>query len=184
MLNDLICEEFFILDTETTGLGSDAEIVELSLIDNKGSVIIDTLVKPINKIPLQAVDIHGITTEKALKEGMPFSEVNKLLCDALSSSDVVNLVIYNSNYDVRVYEQTCKLHNIPTLFHVISPPFIYCAMNEYAEFYGEFNESRGSFKWQSLVNACKQQNIHVHNAHRALGDCNMTLELINSVWGR
>src|SRR5690606_37121994 len=35
-----------ILDTETTGLDADAEVVELAVIDCAGAVLLDTLVRP------------------------------------------------------------------------------------------------------------------------------------------
>lgn len=50
-----------ILDTETTGLDGDAEVVELAVIDCAGSVPLDTLVRPIGPIPVEAAAIHGIT---------------------------------------------------------------------------------------------------------------------------
>ena len=52
-----------ILDTETTGLYDDAEIVEISIIDENGGVLLDTLVKPLKPIPAEATAIHGITNE-------------------------------------------------------------------------------------------------------------------------
>lgn len=54
--------ETVILDTETTGL-YDAEIVELSIIDTAGNVLLDTLVRPTRPIPAEATEIHGITDE-------------------------------------------------------------------------------------------------------------------------
>lgn len=42
---------FVILDTETTGLGFDDEIVEISIIDCAGYVLLNTLVKPSKSIP-------------------------------------------------------------------------------------------------------------------------------------
>jgi DNA polymerase-3 subunit epsilon len=50
-----------ILDTETTGLDGDAEVVELAVIDCAGSVPLDILVRPIGPIPVEAAAIHGIT---------------------------------------------------------------------------------------------------------------------------
>ena len=50
-----------IVDTETTGLGDDAEIVEIAVVDSQGSIVFDSLVKPSRPIPREASDIHGIT---------------------------------------------------------------------------------------------------------------------------
>ncbi|WP_218184224.1 3'-5' exonuclease [Streptomyces sp. PKU-EA00015] len=53
--------EYAILDTETTGLEWDAKIVEISVTDGAGSVLLDTLVHPGGPIPEEATAIHGIT---------------------------------------------------------------------------------------------------------------------------
>ncbi|HHQ4784521.1 TPA: hypothetical protein ACSPZU_004090, partial [Aeromonas veronii] len=42
-----------ILDTETTGLDDQAEIVEISIIDQLGKVVFDSLVKPQKPIPAE-----------------------------------------------------------------------------------------------------------------------------------
>src|SRR5436190_21709188 len=52
-----------ILDTETTGLSKGSEIVEFSMIDMKGNVLIDTLVRPSQPIPEEVTKINNITNE-------------------------------------------------------------------------------------------------------------------------
>lgn len=54
---------YIILDTETTGLDNTAEIVEISVINDQGEVLLDTLIKPTKPIPGDATAIHGITNE-------------------------------------------------------------------------------------------------------------------------
>ena len=51
------------LDTETTGLNDLAEIVEISILDDDGLVLLDTLVRPRRPIPADAIRIHGIRNE-------------------------------------------------------------------------------------------------------------------------
>ena len=43
---DLIAAGCIVLDTETTGLGDDAEICEITILDVTGAPILDTLVRP------------------------------------------------------------------------------------------------------------------------------------------
>ena len=51
-----------ILDTETTGLGADARIVEISgICAVSGDVLFNQLVNPLCNIPEDAHAIHGIT---------------------------------------------------------------------------------------------------------------------------
>ncbi|CAH0535465.1 hypothetical protein VST7929_03039 [Vibrio stylophorae] len=49
------------LDTETTGLDDNAEIIEISIISESGHVLLDTLVKPSQTVSAEATAIHGIT---------------------------------------------------------------------------------------------------------------------------
>jgi len=51
------------LDTETTGISPNDGIIEIAVLDHDGTVLIDTLVKPIGRIPTDATAIHGITNE-------------------------------------------------------------------------------------------------------------------------
>ena len=57
----LLAAEPLILDTETTGLGDEAEICEIAVIRQDGSVVLDTLVRPTGKISEDATRVHGIT---------------------------------------------------------------------------------------------------------------------------
>ena len=47
------------LDTETTGLGNDAEIVDIAVIDSSGRIILNALVRPSGRIPREASDVLG-----------------------------------------------------------------------------------------------------------------------------
>ena len=46
--------DLVIFDTETTGLGPDAEIVEVAALKVDGTVLLDTLLKPRQPIPADA----------------------------------------------------------------------------------------------------------------------------------
>ena len=87
------------------------------------------------------------------------------------------VVIYNADYDVRIIKQTCGLHDV-NLFDFNST----CLMLQYAKFWGVWDDYRGHYKWQKLTNAAKQQGIEINNAHRALGDCLMTLAVLNKMY--
>jgi DNA polymerase-3 subunit epsilon len=55
-------------------------------------------------------------------------------------------------------------------------------MQQYAIFYGDWNDWHQSYRWQRLTSACAQQGIDQSKisapAHSALGDCLRTLELL------
>ena len=61
--------ELVVFDTETTGLDGGAEIVEIveiSCVNGRGEVLLDTLVRPAGPIPADATAIHRITYDDVL----------------------------------------------------------------------------------------------------------------------
>ena len=169
-----------ILDTETTGLGDDAEVVELAVIDCAGAVLLDTLVRPSGPVPAEAAAIHGIT-DAMLAEAPTWSELHARFCDLVEGRQVV---IYSREFDVRVINQTARRYGLqaPQGFDlVLDPGSIHCAMQAYAEFRGEWSAEKGQYRWQKLSAAAAQQGVTVTNAHRALGDCLMTLGVVRAM---
>ncbi len=124
-----------ILDTETTGLGDDAEVVELALIDCAGAVLLDTLVRPSGPVPAEAAAIHGIT-DAMLAEAPTWSAIHARFCDLVEGRQVV---IYSREFDTRVITQTARRYGLPApqgFDLVLDPGRIHCAMQAYAEFRG------------------------------------------------
>lgn len=164
--------DFVILDTETTGLDERAEIVELCIIDKHGNTLFNSLIKPKGRIPRDAERIHGISNsdvKNADSWPIVYEDVKNLL-------ESCSVAIYNAEYDTRIIKQTCNLHNLDMInFNPV------CVMLHYAKYWGEWNYSKGNYKWQKLTNAARQQGIEIKNAHRALGDCMMTLAVLNTM---
>ena len=171
-----------ILDTETTGLGDDAEVVELAVIDCTGNVLLDTLVRPSGPVPAEAAAIHGIT-DAMLADAPTWSEIHDRFCCLVEGRQVV---IYSREFDARVISQTARRYGLPApqgFDQVLEHDRIQCAMHVYAEFRGEWSEERGQYRWQKLSAAAQQQGVTVENAHRALGDCLMTLGVVRAMAG-
>ncbi|MBI6161314.1 3'-5' exonuclease [Serratia liquefaciens] len=165
-----------ILDTETTGLGNDAEIVEITLLDTTGEILLNTLVKPRGPIPPEATAIHGITNEM-VSNAPSWIKVCSKFYHLISGRKVV---IYNSDYDTRLLEQTNAANWIVGPCCVEQPVFE-CAMLAYAKFYGQKSE-RGGYKWQKLTAAAEQQGVIIEGTpHRALCDCLTTLGVIKAM---
>ena len=168
-----------ILDTETTGLDADAEVVELAVIDCAGTVLLDTLVRPSGPVPAEAAAIHGIT-DAMLADAPTWPEIHDRFCRLIAGRQVI---AYNADFDVRLIEQTARRYreSIPDLVPLDQVATFSCAMLAYADFYGEWSAEKGRYRWQKLANAAQQQCVMVENAHRALGDCLMTLGVVRAM---
>ncbi|HFG7890890.1 TPA: exonuclease domain-containing protein [Salmonella enterica subsp. enterica serovar Mbandaka] len=167
-------KDFVVLDTETTGLDENAEIVEIAILDKDGKALLDTLVKPKNRIPTQASNIHGITN-RDVKNAPSWDDIYSVFREVIKNKTVV---IYNSKYDNRIIKQTCSLYGLPNPRRKTE-----CAMLLYANYRNITNKSTGNAKWHKLTEALDQCGIPQSTAHRARGDCEMTLNLLRFMAG-
>lgn len=162
-----------ILDTETTGLDDTAQIVEITLIDCEGKVLMDTLVRPSSPIPADASAIHGISDD-LVANAPSWTEVHHQFLELVAGRPVV---IYNADYDTRIINQTNAAYGLPGLDLDAR-----CAMLTYAQHWGQWDGRRGNWKWQRLTSAAEQQGVlPVGQAHRSLADCRMTLGIIRAM---
>lgn len=163
-----------VLDTETTGLGSCAEIVEISIIDNdSGEVLIDTLVKPTSPIPVDATNIHGIT-DAMVADAPAWSEIHDKVQTIFDHCS--ELFIYNSEYDIRLIRQTADKYDLTMN---ASYQDITCVMRWYASVDERINYPYSDGRWFKLGAAAKLEGFNEEGeSHRALYDCRMTRFLI------
>jgi DNA polymerase-3 subunit epsilon len=165
-------EPYVILDTETTGL-EDGEIVQIAIVNHRREVLLDTLVKPVNPIPRGAQAIHGISNEMVIN-APSWATVRDQVISIITGQ---NVVIYNATYDRKMMHRSDEYARLPRTDYKTFATF-HCAMLAYAEFWGDWNDYFGSYRWQKLSIAAQQQQIQVVNAHTALGDCLMTWAVI------
>lgn len=107
---------YLFFDTETTGLPKDwkAPVTNLSnwprlvqlafgLYDDNGTKIVEGnyIIKPEGFIiPQASSDVHGITHERALKEGQPLDTVLNKFVETLKKSNL--LVAHNMSFDEKI----------------------------------------------------------------------------------
>ncbi|MCK9351390.1 MAG: 3'-5' exonuclease [Candidatus Paceibacterota bacterium] len=109
-------DSYLFFDTETTGLprnwnarAEDVDnwprLVQLAWIqyDENGNVIAseNKIVRPDGyTIPADSSRIHGITTERALAEGIPVRQVLETFCDKIGKS--THIVAHNIDFDEKI----------------------------------------------------------------------------------
>jgi DNA polymerase III epsilon subunit-like protein len=164
-----------ILDTETTGLGTDAEIVEIGIIDDQGGIVFESLIKPRAPIPEAATAIHGIGNAD-VADALIWAEVHERVSRIIKGRSVA---IYNAAYDTRLLLQTADQYGLRPSFFAA-----WCAMLEYAKWWGEWDDQKDDFKRQRLINAVQQTGIDLPTdgqAHRAIYDCRVTLAVMRAM---
>lgn len=174
---DLLDIDYVVLDTETTGLGSTAEIVEISILDGRtNNILLDTLVKPSVPIPADASNIHGIfdadvANSPTWEDIYPL--VRKCVKDQL-------LVIYNVGYDTRIMDYACTQISQPNMDEYGSTGY-YCAMQEYSDFIAVEDFFRKKNTWIGLGRAVANEGLKLPEglvAHRSKADVIMVQSLI------
>ncbi|MEZ4523553.1 MAG: 3'-5' exonuclease [Thermomicrobiales bacterium] len=150
------------LDTETTGLGSDAEIVDIAVVDARGQVLLDSLVRPTRPIPADATRIHGITDEM-VEDAHGWNSIAPRLRRLIAGAH--NVVIYNADFDTRILDQCDARFRLPGY-----QANWQCAMKQYAAFAGQRHQRYGGYRWHKLVDAAAAFGYQEPVQHRALAD--------------
>lgn len=161
--------DYVVLDTETTSL-DDGEICQIAIVHCDGGVLLDTLIKPVRGIPASATAIHQITNEM-VADAPSFADIVPQIVRLLNDRDVV---VWNATYDRKMLHKSAEAAKLPKTDWKSFSRW-WCAMEAFAEVYGDWNEYRGNYRWQKLVTATNYYDMPVNGAHSALGDARMTL---------
>ncbi|MDE2748896.1 MAG: 3'-5' exonuclease [Chloroflexota bacterium] len=170
---NLIARKFYVLDTETTGLGPTDEVVQIAILDGDGEAALNQLVRPTVSIPPVASAIHGIHDSDVL-DAPSFKEIYIRL-SALLAGQVV--IAYNMDFDWRLLGQTAARYRLPPIRIGKRD----CAMKQYARFKGIRQPNGRNYVWHKLGVAIAQEGLPAARAHDALGDARMTLSLIRKM---
>jgi DNA polymerase-3 subunit epsilon len=154
--------EFVILDSETTGLGTPIDFVEVGIVSSRGEALFDSPICPSCPIEPGASRVHGYTAQSLAGERR-FLEVYPELLEVLWAKRVV---VYNASYDRRVWDAAVGRLGARAALAGELPPWE-CAMRAFAAYVGE-RTKRGGYKYQKLPGG----------DHTAVGDARATLRLI------
>lgn len=161
-----------IIDTETTGLGADARIVEIAIIGIRGNVLLDSLVCPRRPIPDEVTAIHGIT-DVMVATAPTFEDLRDQITDILDGATVI---AWNAAFDLRMLRQTGVIEPMD------NGTAWGCAMQEYRLWWSSFDPKRNDYRRISLADAAAQQGVTITGQpHRALTDCSTTLAVLQAM---
>ena len=164
--------DVLIIDTETTGLGKRAEVIEVAALDTTGALRFHALSLPEGPIPRDASAIHGLTRRK-LKAGgaRPWPEVHGELIPMIQSAAV--LLAWNARFDGRMLEQSTYRHGL-----FLPELWLRDALTDYRELRGEA-QAKGRHTLSAVV---RRERVKVPGpAHRAEADCRMVLGIMRAV---
>lgn len=161
------------LDTETTGLERDDEIIEIAIIDDEGQILFESLVKPRKRIPADATRVHHITNthvENASAWPIVWTKAKEVLQGKL-------IVMYNDDFDLRMMKQSYLQYNLRWNEKLDT----FDLLKLYAQFRGEWDYKHGHYRYHSLANAGIACGIGLPNAHRASADILLTRALLHHI---
>lgn len=153
------------LDTETTGFGPDAEVLQLSIIDEEGHKIMSEYFRPEHTTEWpQAEAVNGISPE-SVKDRPSIKEKAAEIQEILNKADVI--VGYNLGFDLRMLKQSgIKFsEDYPKCLDI---------MSAYAEVKNIVKED-GSLKWHKLKDCAADLGYPAKEWHEATADAKATM---------
>ncbi|MFO7546227.1 MAG: 3'-5' exonuclease [Trueperaceae bacterium] len=162
---------FVVLDTETTGLGARAEVIEIAVVAADGTTLYESMVWPhAGQVPADASGIHGLTLGD-LKGAPTWPAVLTELDELLRGHRVV---AWNAPFDDRIARQSSRAWRVA---HPL--PGFECAMRAYAYASGV---PRGSMRLERA--AATEGVLRTRQTHRSADDARLTLALLRRVMER
>ena len=166
--------KYIVLDTETTGLNAaEDELLQVSIIDNEGTVLFDSYIRPTQHTEWAEAERVNHITPEMVADAPTIAEVMPEINDILKRYD--KIVGYNVRFDADFLK-----HNGAEFSNAEYTD----AMKMFAPIYGEWNDQRGSYKWQKLTAAADYYGYDwsAHEeAHNSLGDCYATLHVYKEI---
>jgi len=161
------------LDTETTGLDRDDEIVEISIVDFDGSLLFSSLVKPSRPIPPDAQRIHHISnTDVASAPAWPI-----LWPNVRSYLYGRTIAAYNTSFDLRMMQQSHARYHLTWRESLKSIDVLAI----FSDFRGVWDPVRRSLKFFKLEEAGAFFNIPLLNEHRSEADALLVRAVLHSI---
>ena len=164
--SELLCDDsVLLLDTETTTLYG--QVIEVGVIDTRGRVLFEELIRPSEPIAEEATRVHGLRAGDLLR-APALQDVADELAQLLRGR---RLVAYKSSYDRTVLTREERRIGRP----VQTAARWDCAMDLYSAWCGQLNADATCFRRQRPPRADQRAS------HRAVDDCRRMLEMLTTI---
>lgn len=163
------------LDTETTGLDKNAEIVEIAVIDEGGGLAYQSLVRPSRPIPGEVSRLHGITNDMVVN-APSWPTVWAGLRPILINRPIG---IYNAEFDIRMMRQSMERYRLPWRDNLAS----FDIMHYFSEYRAEWDPIHRSLRRFKLEQAGQFLNIAMPNSHRSTDDARLARAVLHAIAG-
>lgn len=140
------------------------------------------------EIPIEASNVHGITTEKARQAGIRLENVAGIFCDLVDRSDL--LVAHNIDYDQLVLERAVAMVCLEKGVDIVSPwpeHLRFACTKEITtpilQIPKPYRHQDGQYKWPSLEE-CSQFFFQrsIEGAHDAEVDVDACADVFYALW--
>lgn len=195
--------EALIFNCQTTGLSDDAEILQISIIDQTGAVVLDTFVKP--TVPIIEVEFEPAEPveepcdedynsyryrswePRPRRTAFGINDIsNAMVADATTFSELVErlreilagklILAYNAEFAHGQLDASCKAVGAAEIESKWE-----CVMEWFAEFYGDYHRRRHYFKLQSLWTAVYDLKISRPETSDFMTRVQMTLAIVRAL---
>lgn len=159
-------EDVIILDTETTGIGKEDEIIQLSGIDGYGREVINIYLKPERKVSWPEAERVNHISPMMVSNANTISSIRTQLQNFLNSYKCI--VGYNIKFDIRMLNQSALN---------VSHMAVIDVMPMYVKHYGTYKNGKLTAK---LVEAAEHYGYN-YDAHDSLEDVRATLVVLENL---
>lgn len=164
-----------VIDTETTGLcAEEDEILQLSIISEKGEKLFDSYFRPLHKSWSAAQAVNNISPEM-VADAPSIADKAAEIQRILNSAD--KIIGYNTYFDANFIRAAGLI--IPERAEIVDIMLIF------AKIFGEWSDYHGDYKWQKLTTCAAfyhfDWNSIALTAHNSLADCYATLHCYNQI---
>ena len=172
-------DDVIVIGMATTGTTENSEIVEITIMNTKGEVLLDQPVLPRGPIRKVASDVHGLTRAKLRElDAVTWDRVYPQVRSILQGAKVA--AMYSYEYCLCMMEQSNRKWELQFGHRFKFPP-VYCVMRSYTRYRGD-HSAYGGYKWHKRVEAYERETGRQSNGTgRAKSICLETLSIMRAI---